>query len=820
MVRRRRRRRRRAAIAPRAAMEQSRPPRPTEAAADADADADGRHGERLRLADGRARDGHGPPVRHRRAPPMAPPARATGSAASAHRVAPRDLPVVRAPPLASARAADAAADVPRDMPPIANPPPPVVRGLRPGGTMPPPMAPLPRRSRPRRRSDDGASRTSRRRAPMPAPVATLPPPAAAVRAGAAAVRAACAPIAAARPTPSSRRRRSCRCRTRTRAASSSAQGAKKIVGRPLSVPSKRGVQLEPLDPKVVKMLDLQSNILERLRAKLDLDKIPMDRLHEEDLWQKRRARDDRSRRDARDLGRAAEVHRSGLADQGDAQRGARARAARGPARGRRDRRDLDRSARPRRRRQERRAARLGQGVLVGRRVRARRQAARPRGGLGDRRASSGRRSAHARRHAADRRGVAGRGARRVPRAEEAGGDDAVAVGPRRRRTRCRRGMADFLATCIAARRNMLVCGGPGSGKTSLVAALASASPAGERVVSVEEVAELAIARDEWIQLEIASGTASVTTTSTWRRCSRRRCGFMPDRLVVGEVRGREALPLVHALNASVDGAVVAMTGEGANAALNRLATLARGRPRSAATARSASSSRARSRSSSTSRVTPTARSRSTRSKRSSASRTRTFETQTVFAFQNNDFVADRHRAALLLGARGARHPGRSSRVQVSCFARSRTSRSRGHTARSSSTGPSRSLIAGGEPLARALDLALLELGREQATPSSPLARAPCRRRHAPRAARPATRSSRPADAGCPRPLRPPSAPRQSRRRPRRPSPTRARDRATPTRTPDRRRRLARAGCARPRRRLARGGPARVASAGRARPHRA
>ena len=64
------------------------------------------------------------------------------------------------------------------------------------------------------------------------------------------------------------------------------QGAKKISGRPLSAIAKRGVQLEPLDPKVVKMLDLQSNILERLRAKLDLDKVPMERLHEEDLWQR------------------------------------------------------------------------------------------------------------------------------------------------------------------------------------------------------------------------------------------------------------------------------------------------------------------------------------------------------------------------------------------------------------------------------------------------------------------------------------------------------------------------------------------------------
>src|SRR3970040_2085247 len=48
------------------------------------------------------------------------------------------------------------------------------------------------------------------------------------------------------------------------------------------------------------------------------------------------------------------------------------------------------------------------------------------------------------------------------------------------------GMADFLNTCIAARRNILVCGGPNSGKTAIVGALAAASPAGERVVSVED----------------------------------------------------------------------------------------------------------------------------------------------------------------------------------------------------------------------------------------------------------------------------------------------------------------------------------------------
>jgi pilus assembly protein CpaF len=136
------------------------------------------------------------------------------------------------------------------------------------------------------------------------------------------------------------------------------------------------------------------------------------------------------------------------------------------------------------------------------------------------------------------------------------------------------GMADFLATCIAARRNVLVCGGPGSGKTTIVAALAAASPAGERVVSIEDVAELSIARDEWIQLEArpTTGKTGEVDLATLLEAAQR---LLPDRLVIGEVRGREALAVVSALTSSVDGAVVGMTGDGANAVLHRLATLVR-----------------------------------------------------------------------------------------------------------------------------------------------------------------------------------------------------------------------------------------------------
>jgi pilus assembly protein CpaF len=136
------------------------------------------------------------------------------------------------------------------------------------------------------------------------------------------------------------------------------------------------------------------------------------------------------------------------------------------------------------------------------------------------------------------------------------------------------GMADFLGTCVTARRNILVCGAAGSGKTTIAAALAAASPPGERVVSIEEVAEIAIARDEWIPLETRAGSGRNPEIDLGHLLET-ALRLAPDRLIVGEVRGREALPLVQGLCASIDGAVVAMTGEGANSALGRIAMLAR-----------------------------------------------------------------------------------------------------------------------------------------------------------------------------------------------------------------------------------------------------
>jgi pilus assembly protein CpaF len=350
-------------------------------------------------------------------------------------------------------------------------------------------------------------------------------------------------------------------------------GARRVIGRSVSLPSRRGVHLEPLDPKVVKMLDLQSNILERLRAKLDLDKIPIDRLHEEDLWQ-------RAERATIDLVETLET--SGelpkYIDQDTLIKEALNEAlALGPLEDLLADDQIDEIIIDRRDRVV-----VGKaGVLRGsgkafssddvfekvvRRLVAEAGATidetRP---LVDLRMRDGTRLTAAVAPVAARGAclVLKKAASQMPQLADLVSQNALSPG-----------MADFLGTCVTARRNILVCGAAGSGKTTIAGALAAATPLGERVVSIEEVAELSIKRDEWIPLETRAGTARNAAIDLGQLLEI-ALRLAPDRLIVGEVRGNEALPLVQALCASIDGAVVAMTGEGATAALGRLAMLAR-----------------------------------------------------------------------------------------------------------------------------------------------------------------------------------------------------------------------------------------------------
>ena len=136
-------------------------------------------------------------------------------------------------------------------------------------------------------------------------------------------------------------------------------------------------------------------------------------------------------------------------------------------------------------------------------------------------------------------------------------------------------IADFLNTCVVARCNVLVCGGGTSGRTDVLSALANAAPAGERVVSVEEVAELSVDRDDWVALEARPGDAGGTPEVGLEDVLRSALRMRPDRLVVGDVRGGEAMELVSAMASSCDGVVAAIGGGGAQAALSRLTAMAR-----------------------------------------------------------------------------------------------------------------------------------------------------------------------------------------------------------------------------------------------------
>jgi pilus assembly protein CpaF len=136
-------------------------------------------------------------------------------------------------------------------------------------------------------------------------------------------------------------------------------------------------------------------------------------------------------------------------------------------------------------------------------------------------------------------------------------------------------MGDFLSTCIGARQNVLVCGAPGSGRSAILSALAVAAPESERIVSVEEVAELAVGRDNWIALEARPGDQNGVVDVNLLALLHSALRMRPDRLVVGDVRGVEAFDLLQAMASSTDGSLASITGEGASVALARLACKAR-----------------------------------------------------------------------------------------------------------------------------------------------------------------------------------------------------------------------------------------------------
>jgi pilus assembly protein CpaF len=136
------------------------------------------------------------------------------------------------------------------------------------------------------------------------------------------------------------------------------------------------------------------------------------------------------------------------------------------------------------------------------------------------------------------------------------------------------GVASFLADCVRARASVLVSGGTGSGKTTTLNALSGAIPDGERIVTVEDAAELALRQEHVVRLEArppnVEGRGEVTIRALVRNALRMR----PDRIVVGEVRGGEALDMLSALTTGHEGSMTTVHAMSASEALRRIETLA------------------------------------------------------------------------------------------------------------------------------------------------------------------------------------------------------------------------------------------------------
>jgi pilus assembly protein CpaF len=132
----------------------------------------------------------------------------------------------------------------------------------------------------------------------------------------------------------------------------------------------------------------------------------------------------------------------------------------------------------------------------------------------------------------------------------------------------------ILAEAVAGRRSILVSGGTGSGKTTLLNALSSFIDPGERVVTIEDAAELRLQQPHVVRLESrpagVEGRGEVTIRDLLRNALRMR----PDRIVIGEVRGPEALDLLTALNTGHDGALSTVHASSPHDAVGRIETLA------------------------------------------------------------------------------------------------------------------------------------------------------------------------------------------------------------------------------------------------------
>lgn len=136
-----------------------------------------------------------------------------------------------------------------------------------------------------------------------------------------------------------------------------------------------------------------------------------------------------------------------------------------------------------------------------------------------------------------------------------------------------RKMADFIKACIQARINILVSGGTGSGKTTTLNVLSSFIPENERIVTIEDAAELRLQQEHVVTLESRPANIEGSGEITIRDLVKNALRMRPDRIIVGEVRGGEALDMLQAMNTGHDGSLTTAHANSPRDALSRLETM-------------------------------------------------------------------------------------------------------------------------------------------------------------------------------------------------------------------------------------------------------